>query len=139
MFDVIEHLFEPRAVLQALASALGPGGMLVISTPNIDSASRYLLGPDWAVLSPLEHVYYFSEDSLRRLLEATGFAQVVSCASTSSWGPQETINFRYTHAPAGGRAPANGSCAPAGRRWRGAAARRPSGRAAVFRATALSP
>jgi SAM-dependent methyltransferase len=104
MFDVIEHLFDPRAVLTAIARALAPGGTLVISTPNIDAASRYLLGRDWAVLSPLEHVYYFSEDSLRRLLEATGFSDVRFVREHVMWGPQETINFRYTHAPGGLRA-----------------------------------
>ena len=59
---------------------------------------------DWAVLSPLEHVYYFSEDSLRRLLEATGFTDVRFVREHTMWGPQETINFRYTHAPGGLRA-----------------------------------
>jgi SAM-dependent methyltransferase len=104
MFDVIEHLFDPRSVLTAIARALAPGGTLVVSTPNINSASRYLLGTDWAVLSPLEHVYYFSEDSLRRLLEATGFSQVRFVRHHVMWGPQETMNFRYTHAPGGWRA-----------------------------------
>jgi 2-polyprenyl-3-methyl-5-hydroxy-6-metoxy-1,4-benzoquinol methylase len=99
MFDAIEHLFDPRAVLQALARALTPDGTLVISTPNFDSATRYLLGTDWAVLSPLEHVYYFTEDSLRRLLAATGFHEVEFVRMHVMWGPMETINFRYTHAP----------------------------------------
>ncbi|MET0213604.1 MAG: class I SAM-dependent methyltransferase [Vicinamibacterales bacterium] len=104
MFDVIEHLFDPRAVLGAIGRALVPGGPLVISTPNFDSVSRQLLGVDWAVLSPLEHVYYFTEDSLRRLLETTGFAEIEYVRQHVMWGPQETINFRYTHAPTGWRA-----------------------------------
>ena len=104
MFDVIEHLFDPRAVLQALARALTPDGTLVVSTPNFDALSRHLLGPDWAVLSPLEHVYYFTEDSLRRLLEATGFDRVEFIRTHVMWGPMETFNFRYTHAPDGLRA-----------------------------------
>lgn len=99
MFDVIEHLFEPRAVLEAIARALAPGGILVISTPNFNAASRFLLGVNWAVLSPLEHVYYFTEQSLRALLEATGFEQVEFVRRHVMWGPQETVNFRYTHAP----------------------------------------
>ena len=99
MFEVIEHLFDPRAVLAAIARALTPGGTLVISTPNVDSLSRYLLGADWAVLSPLEHVYYFNEDSLRRLLEASGFSDVRFVKEHDMWGPQQTVNFEYTHAP----------------------------------------
>ncbi len=114
MFDVIEHLFDPRAVLSAIARALAPRGTLVISTPNIESASRSLLGIDWAVLSPLEHVYYFSEDSLRRLLEATGFCDVRFVRSHLLWGPQETINFRYTHAPDGWRSRATEALVRAG-------------------------
>lgn len=114
MFDVIEHLFDPRAVLSAIARALVPGGTFVVSTPNIDAASRYLLGVDWAVLSPLEHVYYFSEDSLRRLLEATGFTDVRFVRTHVAWGPQETINFDYTHAPGAWRARATEAIVRAG-------------------------
>ena len=77
---------------------------MVISTPNYDSASRHLLGVDWAVLSPLEHVYYFTETSLRRLLDVTGFTDVQFIRQHATWGPQETVNFRYTHAPDGFRA-----------------------------------
>jgi len=104
MFDVIEHLFDPRAVLAAIARALAPGGLMVISTPNFDSASRFALGADWAVLSPLEHVYYFTEDSLRRILHGAGFGDVQYVRRHLMWGPQETINFRYTHEPQGWRA-----------------------------------
>jgi SAM-dependent methyltransferase len=104
MFDVIEHLFDPAAVVGAIARALVPGGTLVISTPNFDAASRFALGHDWAVLSPIEHVYYFTEDSLRRLLNAAGFSTVRFVRTYAMWGPQETLNFRYTHEPNGWRA-----------------------------------
>jgi 2-polyprenyl-3-methyl-5-hydroxy-6-metoxy-1,4-benzoquinol methylase len=104
MFDVIEHLFDPAAVLAAIARALTPGGTLAISTPNFDSLSRVALGPDWAVLSPLEHVYYFTEASLTRMLAAAGFPTVEFVRQHVMWGPQETLNFRYTHEPRGWRA-----------------------------------
>lgn len=104
MLDVIEHLFDPRAVLQAIAHALAPGGLLVVATPNFDSLSRQLLGPAWAVLNPLEHVYYFHVASLRRLLAASGFTDVRSLRTAIAQNPQETLNFRYTHAPDGRRA-----------------------------------
>ena len=104
MFDTIEHLFDPGAVLQAVANALTAGGVLAVSTPNFDAASRFLLGQPWAVLSPLEHVYYFTEDSLRRILLASGFREVRFIRRHAMWGPMETMNYRYTHAPDAWRA-----------------------------------
>ena len=104
MFDTIEHLFEPLSVLQAIARALTADGVLAVSTPNFDAASRFLLGEPWAVLSPLEHLYYFTEDSLRRILLAAGFRDVTFIRRHAMWGPLETMNYHYTHAPDAWRA-----------------------------------
>ena len=76
MFDTIEHLFDPRIALSEISRVLAPGGLLLVATPNFDALSRWLLGPSWAVLSPLEHMYYFQEHTLRRLLETCGFDRV---------------------------------------------------------------
>ena len=62
MFDTIEHLFDPRASLASAARALVPGGRLLVATPNFRALSRSLMGSAWAVLSPLEHMYYFEEE-----------------------------------------------------------------------------
>ncbi len=99
MFDVIEHLFDPRAVLEATRRTLRPGGVLVVTTPNLDALSRYALGVDWAVLSPLEHLYYFTETTLARLLASTGFDAVTPVRDAVGRGPIETMNYNYTHAP----------------------------------------
>jgi SAM-dependent methyltransferase len=108
MFDTIEHLFDPRAVVQMLGRALVPGGLLLIGTPNFQALSRFILGRDWAVLSPLEHLYYFEEPTLRALLEGCGFDAVRFVREHAAWTPQETMNHRYTHAPDGLRARACG-------------------------------
>jgi SAM-dependent methyltransferase len=104
MFDTIEHLFDPGATLKAICRALAPGGLLLIGTPNFGALSRHLLGRDWAVLSPIEHLYYFEERSLRRLLEASGFTEVRFVRRHAAWVPQETLNFAHTHAPGSLRA-----------------------------------
>jgi len=104
MFDVIEHLFDPRAVLNAIRRGLKPGGILVVMTPNFNALSRFVLGVDWAVLSPLEHTYYYTEATLAAMLKACGFARTESVRTFAGWGKLETMNYRYTHAPGGRRA-----------------------------------
>ena len=103
MFDVIEHLFEPRGVLEATRRALRPGGILVVSTPNLQALSRYALGKNWAVLSPLEHTCYFEENTLERMLTACGFT-ILQSRPVLDMMPEYLMNADYTHAPAGRRA-----------------------------------
>jgi SAM-dependent methyltransferase len=104
MFDVIEHLFDPVTVLEATRRAVAPGGLLVVSTPNYDALSRFVLGAEWAVLSPLEHVYYFTERTLAAILGKAGWQNVITERQFAGWGVFETMNYRYTHAPDSWRA-----------------------------------
>ncbi|MFN5904178.1 MAG: methyltransferase domain-containing protein, partial [Novosphingobium sp.] len=41
--EVIEHVADKAAYLQALRNALAPGGLMVLSTPNRTAQSRLLL------------------------------------------------------------------------------------------------
>jgi SAM-dependent methyltransferase len=104
MFDSIEHLFDPAAVLERLAQSLVADGLLLIGTPNFRALGRHLLGPAWAVLNPLEHLFYFEEPTLARLLRATGFTQVRFVRQHKAWTPQETVNPGCTHSPGSLRA-----------------------------------
>jgi 2-polyprenyl-3-methyl-5-hydroxy-6-metoxy-1,4-benzoquinol methylase len=76
MWDVIEHLPNPRATLAKAAATLRPGGTIAISTGDIGSSTARLHGADWSLMTPPWHQYYFSRKTLRRMLESTGFEVV---------------------------------------------------------------
>jgi SAM-dependent methyltransferase len=67
MGDVIEHLPDPIGTLRHISGLLKPGGVVMVSTPNIESWAARL----WQV-KPGEHCPYFTRATLRRMLEAAG-------------------------------------------------------------------
>ncbi|MEA3375246.1 MAG: class I SAM-dependent methyltransferase [Chloroflexota bacterium] len=76
MWDVIEHLTDPRGALERAHRLLRPGGLLVVHTIDIESVFARLMGPRWPWLMEM-HIYYFSRRTLRAMLETCGF-QVLS-------------------------------------------------------------
>lgn len=73
MADVIEHLFDPSATLREIHRVLVPGGRLLLLTPDVGSITARLAGSRWWGLLD-DHYFYFSRQTLRRLLEREGFA-----------------------------------------------------------------
>ena len=69
---VIEHLVDPHWALQRVNSLLKPGGLLVVHTIDIESLFARLMGPRWPWLMEM-HIYYFSRQTLRAMLNACGF------------------------------------------------------------------
>lgn len=67
MVDFIEHVREPMAELERARDRLAPEGVMVLSTPRADSASRKLLRRAWPQYRE-EHLTYFSLDGMRALL-----------------------------------------------------------------------
>jgi SAM-dependent methyltransferase len=103
MFDVVEHLLDPLSVAWAVHGALKPDGFLFVTTPNVEALSRLAFGAGWSVLSPGEHLFYFSEGSLRALLERAGFSDVTYERGYAR-NMFEAMNPLSTHAPRAMRA-----------------------------------
>jgi SAM-dependent methyltransferase len=75
LWDVIEHTPDPGRVVRHAQALLKPGGTLVVNYPDRGSWIARLLGRRWPFLSSV-HLYYFTRETIARLLERHGF-QVV--------------------------------------------------------------
>lgn len=73
MIDVIEHTVDPRANLMAAHRCLRAEGLLVISTPNINSLGFRIFRQGFVFIAPEVHLWYFGPRTIRRLLTETGF------------------------------------------------------------------
>lgn len=76
LFQVIDHLPEPGAILDECYKLLRPGGLILLISHNVESISAKLLKNRSPIID-IEHTYLFSLDTLTRLLIAHGF-QVVN-------------------------------------------------------------
>jgi len=74
-FEVIEHLFDPAAFLRWCRDALKPGGLLLLTCPNIAGLETMLLGRESSSVDH-EHLNLFTLDSLVQLAERCGFVAV---------------------------------------------------------------
>jgi SAM-dependent methyltransferase len=73
MWQSLEHVHQPREVLQEAFRLLTPGGKLLVAVPNIDSLAYRWFGPDWFGLDLPRHLTHFTPMTLSLMLERAGF------------------------------------------------------------------
>jgi 2-polyprenyl-3-methyl-5-hydroxy-6-metoxy-1,4-benzoquinol methylase len=76
LWQVIEHLRDPAAMMRRIHPLLRKGGIVAVSTPNIEGLQARVFGGLWFHLDPPRHLYLFSPQTLRRLMTAAGFRLV---------------------------------------------------------------
>jgi 2-polyprenyl-3-methyl-5-hydroxy-6-metoxy-1,4-benzoquinol methylase len=76
MWDVLEHLPDPRSFCKTINKMLPVGGIFVINTPDKMSRWARLLGKRWQLIVPPEHVHYYAPKNIKILLEQCGFEVV---------------------------------------------------------------
>jgi len=67
LLDVIEHLPDPHATLALCARHLNPGGLVIVTTGDFGSPLARLLGTNWRLMTPPQHLWFFTTASMRRL------------------------------------------------------------------------
>lgn len=80
--EVVEHCYWPRLFAANVIDLLRPGGLAVISTPfhgywkNLALALTGTFDAHWAPLWDGGHIKFWSRNTLRALLDETGFVDI---------------------------------------------------------------
>ncbi len=74
--EIIEHINNPKEVINNIYNLLSSNGILYITTPNFDSLERKLLGNGWGMICYPEHISYYSPKTLHKLLTKSGFKKI---------------------------------------------------------------
>lgn len=92
--DVIEHLGDPENFLAAIKECMAPRGYIIASIPNIrhwEVLWELLAKKDWRYGSSgildRTHLRFFTEKSIRRLFETSGFCIEQVAGINGTFGP----------------------------------------------------
>lgn len=77
LFDVIEHVRDPRSVLLEVGRLLRKGGIVAITTPDSGSVWAWAFGQRWHLVVPPEHLTLFNRRNLESLLRRTGLTPLL--------------------------------------------------------------
>lgn len=73
LWNVFEHFSDPVDALRSANKVMKPDGVLAIYTNNVASLSARLMGKYWHMYMIPDHLYYFSRNNMRLMLERAGF------------------------------------------------------------------
>lgn len=75
-FDTIEHEREPFIMVNKTYQLLKSKGVAVFTTPNFNSLGRKILGKFWPGYRHVEHLFFFTPQTLIFLFKKAGFVNI---------------------------------------------------------------
>jgi 2-polyprenyl-6-hydroxyphenyl methylase/3-demethylubiquinone-9 3-methyltransferase len=106
--EVLEHVADKAAFLSALSARLGPGGLMILSTPNRSAASRVLLvgaaeaigmvpkgTHDWDSFVTPDELTELAESVGLRVIDVTGLSPDVATRGFKAGG-STALNYLMT-------------------------------------------
>lgn len=75
-FQIIEHERDPVRMMRRIHKLLKKGGMVVLATPNYGGFWRKVMGKRWFGFAHPEHVILLDFNSMKKLLETSGFCDI---------------------------------------------------------------
>jgi|GEM_PF-1777270 len=93
MFDVLEHMLDPKAFLLSLREKLTKDGACLIGVPNFNSLDRLTVGAASKPLIFPEHVNQFTGTTLKALFTGCGF-DVLYIGSPPPYGVAISFGLR---------------------------------------------
>jgi len=72
LLDVIEHVPDPQETLTLCRRYLNTDGIVAITTGDFASLYARLAGPHWRLMTPPQHLWYHTPESMRRLGRSLG-------------------------------------------------------------------
>lgn len=91
MFEVLEHLDDPKSLLDLLKKYLVKGGILVLETPDCSGVMGISSPDEYMRIHPLEHINAFTPDTMRKFAESSGFVSIKKPVSHDTTNPVRVV------------------------------------------------
>ena len=103
MWATIEHMADPLAAVERVASLTRPGGLFVLSTGDVTGPLARLDLYDWNLMLPPYHLFFFSPKTIDLLLRKSGFRlrRITYDGVVAESGPLGTHTARHLATAAG--------------------------------------
>lgn len=73
LYDVLEHLINPKQIINLVKTKLNKSGLVHIYVPNLNCMSYKLTGKDAHFIWPSHHLTYFTPETISNFLKENGF------------------------------------------------------------------